>query len=177
MPWGGHVQQVYIRLTINRRKLPVTTDCGIAAQGEVQSSSMLWPITVPIWTVTRVDADKDEFPERNTRDVEKIHIIMALRQDGAFIHIVDIDGDCCCGCWAVTATDQSHWVLSTDHEDILTLTLKVQDLRNHTVVVVVVVVGGSGDAQVFPVTSTVTMPLEKKALAFPAMSFTITESL
>lgn len=36
---------------------------------------------------------------------------------------------------------------------------------------------GSGEAQVFPVTSTVTMPVVKKALAFPAMSLTITESL
>lgn len=36
---------------------------------------------------------------------------------------------------------------------------------------------GSGEAQVFPVTSTVTRPVLKKAFALPAMSFTITESL
>lgn len=35
------------RLTINWRKLPVTTDCCVATEGEVEPSSMLGSITVP----------------------------------------------------------------------------------------------------------------------------------
>lgn len=56
------------------------------------------------------------------------HLVVALRQDWTFIHIVNIDGDCRRGCGSVPATDQSHGVLSTEHQDILALTLKVQDL-------------------------------------------------
>lgn len=60
------------------------------------------------------------------------HLVMALRQDRTFIHIVNVDGDCCCGCRSVSATDQSYWVLSTEHENVLTLTFEVQDLRVRT---------------------------------------------
>lgn len=60
------------------------------------------------------------------------HLIMGLRQDWAFIHIVDVDGDRCRGCRSVSASNKSHWVLSTEHKNVLALTLKVQDLRDHT---------------------------------------------
>lgn len=61
--------------------------------------------------------------------------IMALRQNGPFIDVIDKNGDSCCGCWSVSASDQSHWVLSAQHQYVLILPLKVQHLHTneHTV--------------------------------------------
>lgn len=56
------------------------------------------------------------------------NLIMALRQNRTFIHIIHIDGDSCRGCRSISASDQSHWVLSAKHQDVLTLTFKVQHL-------------------------------------------------
>lgn len=57
------------------------------------------------------------------------HLVVTLRQHRAFVDVVDVDGDGGRGRRAVAAADQSHRVLSAQHQDVLALTLKVQDLK------------------------------------------------
>lgn len=60
------------------------------------------------------------------------HLVVTLRQHRAFVDVVDVDGDGGRGRRAVAAADQSHRVLSAQHQDVLALTLKVQDLKTST---------------------------------------------
>lgn len=55
-------------------------------------------------------------------------LIVTLRQHRTLVDVVHKDGDGCRGCGAIATADQTHRVLGTDHQDVLTLPLKVQHL-------------------------------------------------
>lgn len=56
------------------------------------------------------------------------HLVVTLRQNRTLVHVVNVDGDRRRGGWSVPAAHQSHRILSAEHEDVLTLPLKVKDL-------------------------------------------------
>ena len=60
------------------------------------------------------------------------HLVMALRQDRTLVHVVNVDRDRGGGRRAVPPADQSHRVLTAEHQDVLALTLKVQHLWRQT---------------------------------------------
>lgn len=83
---------------------------------------------LPDWVRIRViTSDGGDHPSRLLA-LSDCHLVVALRQDRTLVHIVNINRNCGCGCWAVSATDQSHWVLSAEHQDVFTFSLKVQHL-------------------------------------------------
>lgn len=97
---------------------------------EVDGYSYITPqlIGSPDWVRIRVVASDGGDDPSWLLALPDCHLVMALRQDWAFVHVVNIDGDCGRGCRSIPAADQSHRVLSAEHEDVLTLALKVQDL-------------------------------------------------
>lgn len=56
------------------------------------------------------------------------HLVVTLRQNRTLVHVVDIDGDGRRRGGSVPAAYQSHRILGAEHEDVLTLPLKIQDL-------------------------------------------------
>lgn len=56
------------------------------------------------------------------------HLVVTLRQNRTLVHVVNVDGDRRGGGGSVPAAHQSHRILSAEHEDVLALALKVQDL-------------------------------------------------
>ena len=107
-----------------------TCDCLI--KDVITSHSLHQLLVLPDWV--RVGVVTPDGGDDATRllALSDGHLVVTLREDRTFVHVIDVDRDCCRGCRSVSASDQSHWVMSAENKDVFALTLKVQDLGKQT---------------------------------------------
>lgn len=72
-------------LTVDGCQLPVMPDCGVAAQGEVQTSAVLRPVAVP--------RGQDQSLILPARRAQVLPGIVANQHGAVVVHVQDLDGN------------------------------------------------------------------------------------